>query len=179
MTKRMIQILAAGILGALASGCQNNNKPKTVHGEDFPEAGQTTQVQRFVRAQVQNGARTNATLYPYHFDGANLNSAGEAKLLAMIDDDNSESPLIIYIDVPADDVLAAKRQQAADGYLKEAGLHAEQYKFVFGTNPNQKTFAAPEIVNYPKADSAEEASGAGGAGGSSSSGSSTSGGGAH
>jgi len=164
MTKRMIQLLAAGLLGILATGCQSNTKqPKTVRGEDFPEAGQTTQVQRFVRAQVQNGARTNATLYAYQFDGPNLNSAGEAKLLAMIDDDNSETPLIIYIDTPADDALAAKRQTSTDAYLKDAGLKAEQYKFVFGTNPNQKAYAAQEILNLPKSDSAGDSGYGGGA----------------
>ena len=72
---------------------------------------------------------------PHHFDKGELNSLGREKLSLMIDDDDANNPLVIYLNVPADDEFKAARQDSIIAYLKEQGLEEKQVSFKEGANP--------------------------------------------
>ena len=72
-------------------------------------------VQRIERVQNASGAREDATLEPYHFDKGEVNSLGRQKLSLMIDDDDANNPLVVYLNVPGNDEFKAARQDSVAG----------------------------------------------------------------
>src|SRR5688572_22529468 len=84
----------------LAAGCQRKDI-EVVRGEDFRPESERRSVAYFVEAQAASGARADATLRPYHFNGAELNSLGRAKLDLMLKDDEAAAPLLVFLEVPA------------------------------------------------------------------------------
>ena len=72
---------AAVLFGAAAAaGCQTDKSSMT----DFFPAEEEQRVQHVAQIQAASGARADATLQPFHFDGGKLNSLGEAKLDLMM-----------------------------------------------------------------------------------------------
>src|SRR5205814_4814527 len=133
----MKAILIAGscMLIALYSGCEQDRQQRQAMGEFFPASGEIRDVQRIERVQAASGARADATLAPAHFDKGELNSLGRQKLSLMIDDDDANNPLIVYLDVPADDEFKAARQDSVIAYLKDQGLVEKQVSLRAGPNP--------------------------------------------
>jgi hypothetical protein len=121
-------IFGAAIL--YGAGCQPQT---TSHGEEFPPDEKVSAVTRQNDTQAGRAARQDGTLNSCHFDGAELNSLGMARLDLMLKDD-SGTPLTIWMAVP-DDENAAGRRFAVATFLKDRGLSADQIKFASGANP--------------------------------------------
>ncbi len=135
--------LAAAVLALLGSaGCQQKpdqpgyigNAPVgadvfTLDDED------ARSVSRFVTAQTANAARTDATLRPYDFEGAELNSLGMQKLDLMTQAERGDSPLTVYLDLPQD-ANQGTRREAVLVYLKDHGLKDDQIGIQAGPNLN-------------------------------------------
>src|SRR5437868_14135648 len=106
MTKAMrkaILVGGAGMLIALyASGCKAPDQSMT-HGENFPPDDAVRSAQRFMQVQSASGARADATMQPWHFDGNNLNSLGEQKLDLMLADDDANDPMVVFLNMPEND----------------------------------------------------------------------------
>ena len=161
-------------LVALA-GCQNQNLDPTLEGF-FPEdTGEVRKPTQFADVMAASGARADATLYKHHFDGAKLNSLGEDKLSLMLKDDDSPSPMTIYLDLKEKDAVSKLRQAAVVAFLKDKGLDDAQLEVIYGDNPATRSPAASHLSKLGKTDSSD-ASGAaaaaspGGQGGSAPSG---------
>jgi len=140
-------ILIAGssmLIALLSSGCEQDRQQRQAMGEFFPQPGEVRDVQRIERVQEASGARADATLQPAHFDKGELNSLGREKLLLMLDDDDANNPVTVYLNVPAEDEFKAARQDSIIAYLKEQGLEEKQVSFRADSNP---------ATNHPAADS--------------------------
>lgn len=139
-------VMVAGLLVAALAGCQHHetNNDVRVRGEAFRPEGEERTVAKFVTVQTAAGARTDATLRPYHFDCGDLNSLGQEKLDLMLRDDDACAPLVLYVDVPQDESTNA-RHDSIKVYLKDRGLTDAQIKLVEGSNPKNLNPAAPGI----------------------------------
>jgi hypothetical protein len=142
---------AAALLALPAAGCQQNpggRDPAAVTrpgGEEFRPDDRPRAVHRFTAAQSAAGARNDAALRPQHFDGPDLNSLGQEKLDLMLKDDGSTEPLVVYLDVPMDGQLGARRE-AIRVYLKDRGLNESQVRLEPGPNPATSSPAAPGVA---------------------------------
>src|SRR5881628_2030495 len=118
-------ILIAGscmLIALYTTGCNTHDtQQRQAMGEFFPPNGEIRDVQRIERVQAASGARADATLASAHFDKGELNSLGRQKLSLMIDDDDANNPLVIWLNVPADDEFKAARQDSIIAYLKDQG----------------------------------------------------------
>src|SRR5438270_3508463 len=104
LMRRAILIAGSSMLIALlSSGCEQDRQQRQAMGEFFPQPGEVRDVQRIERVQEASGARADATLQPAHFDKGELNSLGREKLLLMLDDDDANNPVTVYLNVPAED----------------------------------------------------------------------------
>lgn len=133
-----------------AVGCQSKSPeadgPKyTTEGEKFSPDEEPRHMHRVLDAAAAAGARYDATLRGCHFDGggtpAALNSLGEEKLDLMLAAGDA-LPLVVYLDVPADD-LSDARAKAVATFLKDRGLQDAQTKVVVGRNERTYGPAAP------------------------------------
>src|SRR5687767_7687294 len=83
---------AAAALLAMTGGCGHGGGAEEAGGsggegrpgEKFREPHETTDLARINEQQIAAGARTDATLRPYHFHEAELNSLGFEKLDHMV-----------------------------------------------------------------------------------------------
>ena len=151
-TTKRAGLLRRGLLLAaisVAGGCQGAGgefgKVARPRGEAFRADDVPRAVHRFADAQAASGARHDATLYPHHFDRGVLNPLGQEKLALMLKDDEICDPLVVYLDVPSNDLLAG-RQESVRVYLKDRGLEDRQVQLEAGPNPNARGPAAPGIV---------------------------------
>jgi hypothetical protein len=147
-------ILIAGscmLIALFSGGCEwNYSQQRQAMGEFFPPQGEVRDVERVERVQAASGARVDSTLYPAHFDKGELNSLGRQKLSLMIDDDDANNPLVIYLDVPADDEFKAAKQDSVIAYLKDQGLEEKQISFRQGPNPATFHLAEDGLIRMAK-----------------------------
>src|SRR5438105_3637689 len=117
-------ILPALLMTALAAGCGHNPKPAEKQTAEkkktdfFPSEERIRTVERFAEAQASEGAREDAMLNPSHFDGPDLNTAGQSKLNLMLRNHPPHQPLVVYLDLPKGDTLVGARNSAVEQYLK-------------------------------------------------------------
>jgi hypothetical protein len=133
--------VVAGILIVLGTaGCDGKAGAKHVsHGEEFVGDRETVSaVDKFAAAQISSGARTDATLRAYHFDGAQLNSLGRDKLRSMLKDDDACEPMVVYLDLKGTGEVTARRE-AVSAFLMDEGLLESQLQLKEGSNPANTT----------------------------------------
>ena len=133
-----LALLAAGLL----FGCQGNNSGQIRGENDFPVEGEHDN-QAIIHVEEANGALADATLYPRHFNGDQLNSLGMKKLDLMLDGDPT-LPMTVWLDIPEDD-LAQSRRLAVGTYLEDRGLLVDQIKFGSGPNPDTYSVATDQL----------------------------------
>ena len=142
---RWILGMAAGVsIVAATAGCGGDGRP----GESYPTGDQSSAVQRIEQVQANRASREDATLHAYHFEGAQLNTLGQARLDQMLADGDVASNLVIYLDIPSD-AEQAQRQQAVNLYLKDRGLRDEQIRLENGENPNSSYAVMPTLPQPP------------------------------
>jgi hypothetical protein len=96
-----VVVVGAAVLAVLLSGavgCSSHKKEKTAkkdetfHPDFFPPESEQRQVDRFVEVQAAEGAKDDAMLFASHFDGNELNTAGQVKLNLMLRNQSSRQP---------------------------------------------------------------------------------------
>src|SRR5438046_3546764 len=158
LIRNLIVLSAAALLTASSAGCKHDQAAKTdtpdnrIYGEKFLGPDEARDVFRANDAQRASGARADAMLHANNFDKNVLNTAGEQKLDFMIDDDDSNTPMTVYLDVPQDDQFASRSESVAK-YCKERAVSGEQLKIVQGLNP-ASYHSATAGVTALKADAA-------------------------
>lgn len=95
-------------------------------------------------------ARFDATLYPAHFDGAELNSLGREKLRLMLQGADTASDLTVYMDMPAESSLYAQRSRGVRAYLAGQGLAEGRLKLLAGHNPQALASAKDNLDRLSK-----------------------------
>jgi len=149
-------VLATGLA---AGGCQEN---QSADDQFLPEESPTRASRQIAEAQAASGARADGNLRPTHFEGATLNSLGRAKLDLMLRDAEAAPPVLVYLDLQANDPLAQGRRGAVEAWLLEVGLKAQQYKVEAGPNPTGFHMAAQSMAGLVKMQSATVIGGPGG-----------------
>lgn len=129
MTRTLISILGAVCLFTLPA-CQHE---AVSDGSSFAEEGIVRSPQRFADIQAAAGARSDAMLTQVHFSGSTLNSLGIEKLDRMIADDDLAEPMVVYLNVPQDQLVGA-RTAAVETYLADCGLQKQQIAVQVGVN---------------------------------------------
>ena len=116
----------------------------------FPSAPSDSTISQATHAQAAAGAREDATLQPYHFEGAKLNSLGMDKLSLLVPN-QPDSDVIVYLNLKSGDATAARRD-AVSSYLKQCGVEASRVKLETGPNPHAD---APSAVGLARLDKTE------------------------
>ncbi|MGH7180270.1 MAG: hypothetical protein ACREJC_23025 [Tepidisphaeraceae bacterium] len=149
MKNRKLAYVAMGLSGVLI-GCQSD---KSSFQDFFPStAAENRAVNKFADTQAASGARADATLYPRHFDGESLNSLGSKKLDSMLADDDTATPMLVYMDLDHDGELKPRRD-AVVRYLVDHGMTKDQVEFRAGPNPHTGALAAPQAARLGKTES--------------------------
>jgi hypothetical protein len=167
MTTRIARFLTAyataAALLALLGGCAADVEKSDDAGrpaEEFRPVDEVSDVTRINDQQIAAGARTDATLRPYHFYEADLNSLGREKLDLMLKDGAGAGGLVVYLDVPAAGdkrQLADARRGAVAEYLASRGLAEDSFRLERGHNPDNTFPAVPARGVKPAApDAASE-----------------------
>jgi hypothetical protein len=151
------------------AGCQTDGSS---YKDFFPKDDETRRTREIVNAQVATGAREDATIQPFHFDGSKLNSLGTRKLTEMVPTDTSED-VTVYLNLPAGDATAP-RHDAVVAFLKTCGVDESHIKVENGPNVNLSHFSNDEIINLSKTEVSGDPGAAASGGGASSSGGSAS-----
>ena len=150
-TRLVFGIAAVGML-LLTSACQTDSSSE----KDFFPADNDSAVKKVSDAQAAAGAQDDATLYPSHFDGSELNSLGQSKLDLITSTLPDNGPVTIYLEaatgssVPAD--VAKGRTTAVTQYLLNSHLTDDQFKLVDGPNTKLTTASGSALANYSKTD---------------------------
>ncbi len=162
----------AAMLAAAAGGCQSGSdadESVSRKADDFIAPGEVSHVTRIADRQIASGVRTDATLRPYHFNEASLNSLGREKLDFMLNCDESDALLVVYVDAAAGDSdsekdLTRARHESVVAYLLSRGMTDSQFRLESGYNSNN---TVPVVsVSPPKGDAANAAAAGGAAKGS-------------
>jgi hypothetical protein len=149
--------LVALVLMLLGTGCA---KLSLHPNDDFlSENAADRDSRQAADMQAARGARADGMLRAVHFDGSNLNSLGQQRIQLMMRDNESSLPLVVYVNLPAEDSLATARREAVESHLKELGLKADQFRVEAGPNPASSSMAADRI-----AEKASQSAGVTGAG---------------
>jgi hypothetical protein len=135
--------------------------------DDFTPEHQIRSVDLFNHVQIVEGARTDPSLYPSHFDGSQLNAAGQDKIDLIIQAQSPGQPLVIYISTP-NDARQTRQRDAVERYVKDSGADMTHLQLVTGPNPDSSFPAstglthAKNLENANKANNGSTSSGAGG-----------------
>ena len=143
-----LRITAGVALLAVASGCQTEKTDNVgiVHGEAFVPNDAERPVYQFNTMEAANAAHADSTLRAYHFDGTSLNSLGEERLDLILRNGDTPAPLVIYLDIPADDSRTQVRHRVVTAFLKDRGLAEDQILIKSGPNPDSNSSVAPLLA---------------------------------
>jgi hypothetical protein len=141
------------MLVAAAGGCASgDSETRGRPAEEFLGVDEETAVTRLAMRQTVNGARTDATIRPYHFDDGALNSLGQEKLDFLVTScENRAGELVVYVDVPVgegedDKKLSQARHDSVTEYLVDCGLTEESFRLETGHNPHN---THPAVLSKP------------------------------
>ena len=115
--------------------CDPTTQPAKLDGAAFYASHETPASQKFMHAQIASGARADSTLNAIHFDGGKLNSLGNAKIDAMLADDDSAEPVVFYLNTEEGNPAKASMQDSVVAYCKTRGMTQTQMQFKLGPNP--------------------------------------------
>jgi len=172
MTNRAIAlvVVTTAALSFALGGCSSSTDKKTAKKEEsfqpefFDSPTQQRSVDRFVEVQAAEGAKEDGMLFATHFDGDELNTAGQAKLNLMMRNLSPREPMVVYMSLAPNDPMAAARRSAVEQYVKDSGIAVAHLDIKEGDNPNMRTTASANLHNLAKTDS-DYKGGQGGAGG--------------
>lgn len=136
----------------MLASCQNKDYSADPMLEGFfPEdVGEVHKTHQFNELMAASGARADAMLFNFHFDGGKLNSLGEEKLSLMLKDDDTPSPITVYLNVEEKAKNAKSRRTAVVDFLKDKGLTEPQIEVVYGDNPEMRSPAAQHLSRLSK-----------------------------
>ena len=147
MTRRIFTAGVSLALLAAVCGCRKDPHGESRGAEQFLGADETSAATRLADAQAAAGARTDATLRPYHFDHGRLNTLGRDKLDQMVAGLPAEGELDIYLDVQEVAVVdnAPAHNDEVESHLSSRGLERWQFRLHHGSNPDN-TFSAASAM---------------------------------
>ncbi len=141
--------LVAAII--LIAGCRHQDTEQSYLTPFVPD-GELRRSQEIVNMQAAVGAREDATLYGWHFDGVNLSPLGREKLDFLVQADTYDT-VPIYLSVKADTFAGRKASLVA--YLKDQGLADSHVNVIEGVNTQMLTPAVSGLAGLAKTDTSE------------------------
>jgi hypothetical protein len=161
MTNKAVLVVGLALAVALC-GCSSNKKkeeaakdkqPDAFQREFFETGASQRAVDRFVEVQAAEGAKEDAMLFASHFDGNELNTAGQAKLNLMLRNQSPQQPMTVYLSLGPNDAMAGARRSAVEKYVKDSGIAVASLDVKEGDNPDTRTTASSNLRNLRKTDS--------------------------
>lgn len=158
----LAMVLALTVCGG---GCRSDPEGRSARagrpGDDFLRDDETSAVTRIAEQQIAVGARTDATLRPYHFDHAGLNALGREKLDLMLASGDGQRPgeLVVYVDIAGDGANrrhAGARHAEVTDYLTSRGLAEGEFRLESGFNPHNTMSAVSAVPRQQEAGQAPE-----------------------
>jgi hypothetical protein len=139
---------------ALFAGCQDN-KNQSAH-RDMRKMEQprhmdepALSVDRLIESQAAMGAKSDATLYPQHFDGGELNALGRSKL-ALIMRANAQSPrTVVYMDLGRPNDMTTPRRGSVERFWRDSMSGQTQLEIRDGMNTGMTYSAAKSLERLP------------------------------
>jgi hypothetical protein len=159
LTTRAIAVVVVGAAAfSLLAGCNSSTdkhakKDEGFHADFFDSPQQQRAVDRFVEVQAAEGAKEDAMLFATHFDGDELNTAGQAKLNLMMRNLTPREPMVVYMSLAPKDPMAAARRAAVEQFVKDSGIAVAHLDIKEGDNPGMRTTASANLHNLGKTDS--------------------------
>jgi hypothetical protein len=149
-----LMMLAA--MATIVVGCESSSEKKeTFHHAGNEKFWQEEHEPRIVRSTVEHqamlGAQADPTLYACHFDGANLNALGRAKVDALIGEGGGASK--IYID--SGKTNADAHRAAVNAHLAAANRADGSIALESGAAPGVVAPAAPSMSRMYKTENPE------------------------
>ena len=127
--------IATILLISLAVGCSQKNQKSAYQDPFFPPEKTASSVAQIIDQHAAAGAAADATLYPHHFDGTELNSLGATKLNAILAGRSENAALNLYLNFGKDgDELSDARQATVTTFAREAGVDPSKMAVKFGVN---------------------------------------------
>jgi len=167
MKSKLFSALTIPLMLALFAGCRQEDQSGVgANDEFFPAEGPNRPYQQFQTAQAAAGARHDAMLYDYHFNGPSVNSLGQQKLTLMAHAEDVPFPVVVYMVMPHD-ALAADRSESVRRFMKDVGLLDSQVEIRYGPNPDASNPAGPAIDALTKQNGGDSGAPAGPTGGGS------------
>jgi hypothetical protein len=119
----------------------------------MPDEADMHTMDAFAQAVTASGARDDGMLFDNHFDGSQLNSAGQTKLTLMMQNrPNAQDTATIYLSLPEKDKYASARRTAVEQYLQQSGI-GTNFQIKEGDNPDMRTPSSRGLMTYIKTDS--------------------------
>ena len=137
--------LAAAVVLTLTGCTANQPAEKKWQDPFFPTEAKKSSVDLMFQHSAAVGAAADATLYPMHFDGDELNSLGKQKLAAIVQARKKNVPLTVYLDASDEAEHNARRVAMIEQALQSYGVYGSDGKVETGSNPTNTASAAPAI----------------------------------
>ena len=136
------------------TGCEaiDREMKAQADADKFPLEDDNRSYRRVAIMQTAVGARRDGMLYEYHFDGDNLNSLGREKLSNMLQANDHDFPLKVFMNFPEETRLE-NRKKAVATYLTDAGLRDNQLALETGYNPASTSSASKNLSRVAKTES--------------------------
>ncbi len=116
-------------------------------------------IDAFTQAQAAAGAKADGMLFDSHFEGTQLNTAGQAKVNLMLQNRTDASEKAnVYLALPENDANLAARRTSLDQYLQSTGLNTN-VQVKSGENPAMRAPASRGLLTYTKTDSDHQGTG--------------------
>jgi hypothetical protein len=139
--------VAAAALPLLA-GCQDN-KQTAHHDKKMEPPKHMTEpgreIDRMIEMQAAVGAKNDATLYPQHFDGGELNSLGRSKLALLMRANQGSPRTVVYMDLGRANDLTSARHSSIERYWRDSMSGQTQLEIRDGMNSNLAYSAQPSL----------------------------------
>lgn len=148
-------LLEIAILAMLTvTGCESMQREMKAQADadKFPLEDDNRPYRRVAIMQTAVGARRDGMLYDYHFDGDSLNSLGREKLSCMLQANDHDFPLKVYMNFP-EETHVANRKQSVSTYLIDSGLRDNQVAYEYGFNPKATSSASKNLARISKTES--------------------------
>ena len=158
----VLAVAALAIALGATTGCSSTKKKEPVakakkqdsfQSDFFATESHQRAVDRFVEVQAAEGAKEDAMLFASHFDGNELNTAGQAKLNLILRNQSPQQPMVVYLSLAPNDGLAGARRSAVERFVKDSGIAIASLDLREGDNPEMLTTASTNLRNLRKTDS--------------------------
>lgn len=151
--RKLLAFATAAAVVLCSAGCTSQKKDGW---EDpfFPSKRSTPVSKTTWQRSAAIAAAQDATLFPIHFDGNELNGLGQKKVDLMVQGRPKHTPLAVYLNQVQNDPTNTGRVEAIKRSFGAAGLAEADFTVAVGPNPGTLAPASAGVRALAKAEAA-------------------------